>query len=163
MKQRLKQILLLLSLSPKMSVAINTPIPRLSARNSSKIYQYAKFFANDELYCPNCLTDLKPIGKKVVREELEYIPAKVQIVRYVRMAYEYPKCKHSDHPYIEKALTPTSLMNHSLASPSSVANVMYQKYVNAVPLYRQEKNLENIGISLSRATMANWVIRCTQD
>ena len=54
------------------------------------------------------------------------------------MAYECPKCKHTDHPYIEKALTPTSLMNHSLASPSSVANVMYQKYVNAVPLYRQK-------------------------
>lgn len=117
----------------------------------------------EELYCPNCLSDLKPVGKEVVREELEYIPAKLQIVRYVRMAYECPKCKHTDHPYIEKALTPTSLMNHSLASPSSVANVMYQKYVNAVPLYRQEKEWENMGIALSRATMANWVIRCTQD
>lgn len=91
---------------------------------------------SDDLYCPNCLSGLKPIGKEVVREELEFIPAKLQIVRYVRMAYECPKCKHTDHPYIEKALTPTSLMNHSLASPSSVANVMYQKYVNAVPLYR---------------------------
>ena len=118
---------------------------------------------DDELYCPTCLSDLKPIGKEVVREELEYIPAKIQIVRYVRMSYECPKCKHTDHPYIEKALTPTSLMNHSLASPSSVANVMYQKYVNAVPLYRQEKDWENLGISLSRATMANWVIRCTED
>ena len=118
---------------------------------------------DDELYCPTCLSDLKPIGKEVVREELEYIPAKVQIVRYVRMSYECPKCKHTDHPYIEKALTPTSLMNHSLASPSSVANVMYQKYVNAVPLYRQEKDWENLGIALSRATMANWVIRCTED
>ena len=40
----------------------------------------------------------------VVREELEYIPAKVQIVRYVRMVYECPKCNHTDHSYIEKAL-----------------------------------------------------------
>ena len=54
-------------------------------------------------------------------------------------------------------------MNQSLASPSSVANVMYQKYVNSVPLYRQEKDWEQLGISLSRATMANWVIRCSQD
>ena len=54
-------------------------------------------------------------------------------------------------------------MNHSLASPSSVANVMYQKYVNGVPLYRQEQSWEQIGISLSRATMANWIIRCTED
>ena len=33
---------------------------------------------DDELYCPTCLSDLKPIGKEVVREELEYIPAKVR-------------------------------------------------------------------------------------
>lgn len=79
------------------------------------------------------------------------------------MAYKCPKCKHSDHPHIIKALTATSLMNHSLASPSSVANVMYQKYVNSVPLYHQEKGWEQLGISLSRATMANWVIRYSQN
>ncbi len=117
----------------------------------------------NELYCEQCNSALKPLGKEIVREELEYIPAKLQIVRYVRMSYECPKCKRTDHPYILKAMTPTSLMNHSLASPSSVANVMYQKYVNSVPLYRQEKDWEQLGISLSRATMANWVIRCSQD
>ena len=71
------------------------------------------------------------LGTQVVREELEYIPAKLRIVRYTQAVYECPKCKHSDYPYIVKAETPTSLMNHSLASPSSVANVMYQKYVNS--------------------------------
>lgn len=113
--------------------------------------------------CPYCGTQLKTLGKETVREELEYIPAKLQIVRYVRMAYECATCKHTNHPYIEKALTPTSLLNHSLASPSSVANVMYQKYVNAMPLYRQEKDWEHLGISLTRATMANWIIRCSQE
>lgn len=119
--------------------------------------------APEDQICPGCHSALRPLGKETVREELEYIPAKLQIVRYVRMSYECPKCKHTDHPYIQKALTPTSLLNHSLASPSSVANVMYQKYVNSVPLYRQEKDWEQLGISLSRATMANWVIRCSQD
>ena len=119
--------------------------------------------AKEEQYCDHCNSTLRPIGKEVVREELEYIPAKLQIVRYVRMSYECPRCKHTEHPFIKKALTPTSLMNHSLASPSSVANVMYQKYVNSVPLYRQEKEWERMGLSLSRATMANWVIRCSQD
>ncbi len=117
----------------------------------------------DDLYCGQCNAALKPLGKEVVREELEYIPAKLQIVRYVRMSYECPKCKHTDKPYIQKALTPTSLMNHSLASPSSVAHVMYEKYVNSIPLYRQEKDWEQLGIGLSRTTMANWVIRCSQD
>lgn len=119
--------------------------------------------APEDMNCPRCNSELRPIGKETVREELEYIPAKLQIVRYVRMSYECPKCKHSDKPYIQKANTPTSLMNHSLASPSSVAHVMYEKYVNSVPLYRQEKDWEQLGIALSRATMANWVVRCSQD
>ena len=119
--------------------------------------------AKDEQYCDHCNATLRSIGKEVVREELEYIPAKLQIVRYVRMSYECPRCKHTERSFIKKAQTPTSLMNHSLASPSSVANVMYQKYVNSVPLYRQEKEWERMGLSLSRATMANWVIRCSQD
>lgn len=119
--------------------------------------------APEEQFCDRCGHGLRPLGKEVVREELEYIPAKLQIVRYVRMSYECPACKHTEHPFIKKALAPTSLMNHSLASPSSVANVMYQKYVNSVPLYRQEKDWEQMGIALSRATMANWIIRCSQD
>jgi hypothetical protein len=40
---------------------------------------------------------------------------------------------------------------------------MYQKYVNGMPLYRQEKEWESLGIGLTRATMANWIIRCSQD
>lgn len=66
-------------------------------------------------------------------------------------------------PYICKAFTPASVLNHSLASPSSVSRVMYQKYVNSVPLYRQENGWEQIGIGLSRATMANWIIRISED
>lgn len=69
----------------------------------------------------------------------------------------------SKRPYIVKSFVPRSLLNHSLASPSSVANVMYQKYVNAMPLHRQEKAFKDIGIDLPRATLANWVIRCAED
>lgn len=118
---------------------------------------------DEDLYCEQCGCGLKPLGKETVREELEYIPAKLRILRYVRMSYECPKCKHTEKPYITKAYSPTPLMNHSLASPSSVANVMYQKYVNSMPLHRQEQEWQRLGISLSRGTMANWVIRCSED
>lgn len=117
----------------------------------------------EEKICDQCGTPLKPLGKEIVREELEYIPAQLRILRYVRWTYECPRCKHTDKRKIVKALVPTSLMNHSLASPSTVAQVMYEKYVNSVPLYRQEKDWEQLGISLSRGTMANWIIRCAED
>ena len=117
----------------------------------------------DDMFCDQCGSDLKEIGYVKVRDELEYIPAKVKIIRYMQQACECPKCKHKGKPFIKKAFTPTSVLNHSLASPSSVARVMYQKYVNSIPLYRQEKDWEQIGIGLSRATLANWIIRSSED
>lgn len=117
----------------------------------------------DDTFCKQCGSTLKEIGFVKVRDELEYIPAQVKIIRYMRQACECPACKHSGKPFIQKANVPKSVLNHSLASPSSVARVMYQKYVNSVPLYRQEKDWEQIGIGLSRSTMANWIIRSSED
>ena len=117
----------------------------------------------DDMFCNQCGTTLKEIGFVKVRDEIEYIPAKVQIIRYMQQACECPACKHTTRPFIKKAAVPKSVLNHSLASPSSVSYVMYQKYVNSVPLYRQEKDWEQMGIALSRTTMANWVIRSSQD
>ena len=45
-------------------------------------------------------------------------------------------------------------------SPSLEAAVMNAKYVNAVPLYRQEQEFERYGLHISRQNMANWTIQC---
>ena len=37
--------------------------------------------APEDQICPDCHSSLRPLGKETVREELEYIPAKLQIVR----------------------------------------------------------------------------------
>jgi len=47
----------------------------------------------------------------------------------------------------------------SLASPSLLAYVAVSKYADALPLYRQEQILARIGIDLSRATLAAWMVR----
>ena len=60
---------------------------------------------------------------------------------------------------IVEAETPSPLLKHSLASPSTVAYVMYQKYVNSIPLYRQEADWKQLGVKLGRATLANWIIK----
>ncbi len=114
----------------------------------------------DEKQCPWCKTPSEYLSEEVIRHELEYIPAKVKIIEYVSKHYICPECKEFDEPYIAKAKGPKPLMKHSLASPSSVAWVMYQKYANGLPLYRQERDWKESGIELSRATMANWVIHC---
>ena len=117
----------------------------------------------ESLVCPQCGGPLRAMGTKVVRTELEYIPAQLSVIKYIQTSYECPKCKRTDKPYITSAFVPRSLLPHSLASASSVANVIYQKYVNAVPLYRQEKDWSSLGVDLGRGTMANWVIRCSEE
>ena len=91
-----------------------------------------------EANCVQCGTKLKAIGKKVVRETLQYIPASLKIIRYVQVSYECPRCKHTDNPYIVARKAPAPVLNHSLASPSTVADIIAGKYRDALPLYRQE-------------------------
>lgn len=47
----------------------------------------------------------------------------------------------------------------SLASPSAVAYLMNQKYVDGLPLYRQEQQFSRLGVEPSRQTMATWVVK----
>ncbi|NRF96336.1 IS66 family transposase, partial [Paenibacillus frigoriresistens] len=46
----------------------------------------------------------------------------------------------------------------SLASSSIMAYIMSQKYVESMPLYRQEQQFARFGVLLSRQTLANWMI-----
>lgn len=115
------------------------------------------------LLCAECGTEMQCIGKEVVRETPEFIPAQLKIVRYIQPSYCCPCCKKKGIVRIAKYPAPKPLLNHSMASASVVAEVMYQKYVQAVPLYRQEAQWKDAGIAFSRTTMANWVIRCSQD
>ena len=118
---------------------------------------------NADSKCPYCAAEMKPIGKNVVRTEVEFIPASVKVIEYVQYVYKCPECgtKDSSPDVIIKAPIPNPVMKRSLASPSSVAEVIYQKYVNGMPLYRQEHDWLQRGFKLSRATMANWIIRCS--
>lgn len=116
-----------------------------------------------EEVCDACSSPLQTIGKKTVRTELEYIPAKVKAIEYVQYIYKCTTCgTNEDYPdaVIKKALVSASVMPRSLASATSVAWIMYQKYAMAVPLYRQEKEWLRQGIALTRSNMSNWVIRC---
>ena len=69
--------------------------------------------------------------------------------------YSCPKCRAMKRP--EK--TP-SLLKGSVATPSLVAGIMNAKYVNGMPLARQEREFARYDLNLSTKTMANWIIQC---
>ena len=118
---------------------------------------------DEQLVCGKCGGKMKPIGKKFLRHEMQIIPKQVKLLAYYAVTYACDNCeKDTGYAHIASVKPPVPLMKHSLASPSTVAYIMTQKYVDGLPLARQEKIWAREGIWLSRATMANWVIQCSQ-
>jgi len=113
--------------------------------------------------CPECGEQLHVIGKNV-REILKLIPAKAVIEQHVQYVYGCRDCeKNACTVPIVKAKADTPLIKGSIASAEAVAQIMTQKFVMGVPLYRQEQEWNRNGIPLSRQTMSNWLLKCTED
>lgn len=104
-----------------------------------------------------CAADGTPLVRlgEDVSEQLEIIPATIQVLRHVRPKYVCPAC----HEGVHVAPPAPQPIPKSLASPALLAHVAVSKYVDALPLYRQESILARIGVDLPRATLAHWMVR----
>ena len=109
--------------------------------------------------CPVCSTPLVKIGEEFVRRELVFNPAKLKVVEIYSFNYSCPECSKRDIPVIKKGKDGKPHMLYGMASAGTVAWVMYQKFCNSLPYCRQEKDWKQYGAAITRATMANWVIR----
>lgn len=103
--------------------------------------------------CPKDGTPLVKIGEATA-EQLDYQPARLRIVKHVRPKYACPCCEQT----VTIAPPPAQLLPKSLASPRLLAHVTTAKYVDGLPLHRQEAQFARLGIRLPRATMARWLI-----
>ena len=90
-----------------------------------------------------------------VYRRYSFTPAKVGVEEHHVKVYAGKETER-----IVRAPHPQALLRGSLVSPSLEAAVMNAKYVNAVPLYRQEQELARYGLHISRQNMANWTIQC---
>jgi transposase len=106
-----------------------------------------------ERICPHDGNPLSEIGE-VISEQLDIIPAKIQVIRHIRKQYA---C--SCGQCIKTAALPPQPIPKSLASAGLLAHITVSKYQDALPLHRQEKILQRIGVDLPRATLANWMIQ----
>ena len=78
---------------------------------------------------------------EVISEQLDIIPAKIQVIRHIRKKYacDCGQC-------IKTAPLPAQPIPKSLASPGLLAHITVSKYQDALPLYRQETILQRIGV-----------------
>lgn len=93
-----------------------------------------------------------------IARRYHFIPARVEVDEHHIGVYASKTDGH-----MRKAEHPRALLHGSAVSPSLAAAVMNGKYVNAVPLYRLEKEFERYGLSITRQTMANWMIRLGEE
>lgn len=94
-------------------------------------------------------------------EQLDIIPAKIQVLQHVRLKYACGSCEgvEDDGPAVTIAPLPPQPIPKSNASPGLLAHIVTAKFQDGLPLYRQETMFARIGVELPRSTMANWMIR----
>ena len=108
----------------------------------------------EDRYCPDCGKKYKVVTKETVKR-LKFIPARFEVVEEISYVYSCPECGA-----MKRAEKVPALIKGSIATPSLVAGIMNAKYVNGMPLARQEREFARYDLKLSTKTMANWIINC---
>ena len=98
-----------------------------------------------------------------VREELDIIPAKVQILEYFQQKAVFASTDDKDSRSIIVAEMPKHPLAKSMGSINLMAHVIISKYADGLPLYRMEGILSRYGGDISRATLANWMIKLSSE
>ncbi len=105
-----------------------------------------------ERVCP-CGGVLQEIGADI-SEQIDHVPAKVQVLRHLRIKYACPGCDQC----IKSAPLPAHILPKTNASAGLLAYLVTSKYVDSLPLYRLEKVLERQDVRVPRSTQALWMI-----
>lgn len=117
--------------------------------------------------CPQCGNEMEVVGKEFVRDELVYVPAKMYLRKHYAEVLKCVSCGMNESDDInsedvpkqvfKKGTVPSPVISGSYCSPELLAHILYEKYIQAVPLNRQERDYTAAGADVLRASMCNWV------
>jgi transposase len=107
-----------------------------------------------------CGCQMTRIGE-VTSEQFDLVPARAQVLQHVRFKYACRSCEGASHDgkAVVTAPLPAQPIPKSNASPGLLAHITTSKFVDGLPLYRQEGILPRFGITVSRTAMACWMIK----
>ena len=109
---------------------------------------------SSDCQCDHCLGELTEMGEKI-SEQIDLIPMTVRVIRHIRKTYHCPSCEGG----IKTAPLSAQPIPGSIASPGTLAHLAVNKYINGMPLYRQEAEFKRLDIPLTRSTLATWMIK----
>jgi len=111
--------------------------------------------SEEDKVCDCCGKQMVKIGEDCT-ERLQYQPAVATVIVEKRPKYGCRQCECAP----KQAKPAPQLIPKSIATPSLLAFVLIGKFIDAIPLYRQEKQWARLGVDLSRAVLSSWVVRC---
>ncbi|EOW8912845.1 IS66 family transposase [Listeria monocytogenes] len=119
--------------------------------------------ANTQCNC--CLHQMTEVGTTVIREEAKFIPATMKRVQHIEHAYECKACKKdtTQKAQIKRGKAPQAAIQRSIAGPTVLAKLIYDKFIQYLPLYRQVKEWKRYGLLTNDKNLSNWVIRVAED
>jgi transposase len=123
------------------------PLPENLPRQMHEIHP-----PEHERSCPDC-GQAKVVFGQDVTEELEVVPAKFFVNRYVRYKYA---CRHCQGNVSIGPLPPRPL-DKGIPGPGFLAHLITSKYADHQPLYRQQQIYRRYGLELPRSTLCGWV------
>jgi transposase len=100
---------------------------------------------------PEGADGLRKIGDEVT-EELEYEPGKLFVNRYVR-----PKYALADNTGIYIAPLVDRPLPKAIAGPGLLTQILIDKYVDHLPLHRQQERFKREGVNIPYSTITDWV------
>jgi transposase len=101
-----------------------------------------------------CGCALKRIGEDVA-EKLDYAPGVFTVERHVRGKWV---CKHCE-TLVQAPVAP-HIIDKGIPTAGLLAQVLVAKFLDHLPLYRQERIFERAGLAIARSTLAQWVGEC---
>ena len=113
--------------------------------------------ADAERVCACCSKDMERVDE-VVTEELDIVPPQFRVKQYVQGKWRCRDCMNRD---LVKPL-PARPIPKGRPSPSLLAYLIVSKYVDHLPLYRQEQIFKRHGIHVARSTMDEWLGQLSQ-
>lgn len=100
--------------------------------------------------------DKVPDGSKKIGEEItevmEYKKPEIYVRKYIRPKYALPK-----EEGIVIGPLPSLPIPKGNAGPSLLSHILIGKYVDHLPLYRQQKQFKRLGVEISDKTICGWV------
>ena len=129
---------------PRLRTPVRRPLPEHLERIETR-------HEPDACACPQCLAELVHIGDQV-SEKLACKPLEFYVRRDVYPQYACRACEQ----VIAQPVAP-AIIERGQADASLLAQVVVAKYVDHLPLYRQQAIYARSGVELSRSTLAEWI------